>query len=170
LKSGSGSGSVHGLFFGFGWGKCAPTTSSSLYNHSRSSESSRLASGYDVDDGLDGSINGLGLAFGNAGFGAGACTTFVDPWSGPSGAELDDACASDNAGSDTGACTTFVDPWSGPGSVELDDACASDDSTGSPNVLKYASARRANLSKCSNPRFPNTVITSLGMCTTSTHA
>jgi hypothetical protein len=128
LKSGSGSRSVHGLFFGFGWG-----------NHLRSSESDRVGPEDAVDDGLDGSINGLGLVVDNAGFGAGACTTFVDPWSGPSGAELDDACASD-------------------------------DSTGFPNVLKYASARLANLSKCSNPRFPNTVISSLGMCTTSTHA
>jgi hypothetical protein len=105
----------------------------------RSSESDRVGPEDAVDDGLDGSINGLGLVVDNAGFGAGACTTFVDPWSGPSGAELDDACASD-------------------------------DSTGFPNVLKYASARLANLSKCSNPRFPNTVISSLGMCTTSTHA
>jgi hypothetical protein len=50
-----------------------------------------------ADDGLDGSINGSGLAVDDAGFGAGACTTSVDPWSGPGGAELDDTYASDES-------------------------------------------------------------------------
>ena len=95
--------SVHGLFFGFNSGACDPTTSSRSYNHSRYSESDRVSSEDAVDDGLDGSINGVGLSVDDAGFGAGACTTFVDPWSGPCGAELDDACAPDNVGSGTGA-------------------------------------------------------------------
>ena len=43
---------------------------------------------------FDGSINGSGpgLAIDDAGFGSCACATFVDPWSGPGHAELDDAC------------------------------------------------------------------------------
>jgi len=105
LKPRSGSMSVHGLLFGFNWGACGSTTSGP-YNNSKSSGSDRVASEDVVGEGLDGSINGLGLAVDDAGFGAGACTTFVDPCLVPSGAELDDACAPDNAGFGTGACTS----------------------------------------------------------------
>ena len=59
--------------------------------------SDRLVSEDADDDGLDGSINGLGLAADDAGFDADSCATFVDPWSGRGRAELDDACASDNS-------------------------------------------------------------------------
>ena len=97
----------------------------------------------------------------NAGFGAVDCTTFVDPWSGPGGAELD------GPGFDAGDCTTSVDPWSGPGGAELDDACASDDSAGLSHDSKYFAS---SFSKSSFPRLPNTVIVSLGICTTSTNA
>jgi hypothetical protein len=48
-----------------------------------------------ADAGLHGCIIGSGSAVDGAGSGPCACTTFVDPWSGPGGAELDDACASD---------------------------------------------------------------------------
>ena len=43
---------------------------------------------------FDGSINGSGpgLAIDDAGFGSCAWATFVDRWSGPGHAELDDAC------------------------------------------------------------------------------
>ena len=149
----------------FGWCGYAPSFSSSSYIHSRSlSESDRVASEDADDDGLDGSTNGLGLADDDGGFGAGSCTSFFDPWSSPGGAELDDACASDNARSGTSACTTFVDPWSAPGGAELDD------STGFLNILKCSSTSRENSLKSSSIRFPNTVTTSLGMCTTSTLA
>jgi hypothetical protein len=44
----------------------------------------------DIDDEqLDGSIDGSGLVVDDAGFGAGGCTTFVDPGSDPDSAELD---------------------------------------------------------------------------------
>ena len=43
------------------------------------------------------STDGFGLAVDKAGFGAGACTTFIDPRSGLGGAELDNACASDDS-------------------------------------------------------------------------
>jgi hypothetical protein len=72
-------------------------------------------------------------------------------------------CAED-AGFGPVACTTFVDPWSGPAGAELDDTCASDESA----VLKYCSTTCSKSS--SAPRFPNTVVTPLGMCTTSTNA
>jgi hypothetical protein len=52
---------------------------------------------YPPYNGLDGSLNGFGLAVDNAGFSVGACTTLVDPGSYPGGAELDDACASDDS-------------------------------------------------------------------------
>jgi hypothetical protein len=63
------------------------------YHHSSSEYSES-----DDDDALGGPIKGFGLVIDDAEFGAGACacTTFVDPWSGPSGTELDDACASDD--------------------------------------------------------------------------
>jgi hypothetical protein len=48
-----------------------------------------------IDDGLDDSLNGLGLPADDAGFGTGSCTKFVHPWSSPGGGELDDTCASD---------------------------------------------------------------------------
>ena len=52
-----------------------------------------------VDDGPDGSFKGSGLAVDGAGFGAGigACATFADPWSGPGGAELGEADASEDS-------------------------------------------------------------------------
>ena len=96
------------------------------------------------DSELDKSINGIGLAVGDARLGAGASTTFVNPWSGPGGAELDDTCVSDGAGSDTGACTAFVDPWSGPSGAELDDAA------GFFHGLKYPSNSRENSPKSSS--------------------
>jgi hypothetical protein len=37
------------------------------------------------------------LTVDDAGFGAGAYTTLVDPGSDPGGAELDDVCATDNS-------------------------------------------------------------------------
>jgi hypothetical protein len=52
------------------------------------SESDRAEDAVGNDSELDGSINGFGLAVDDAGFGAGSCTTFVDPWSGPVGTEL----------------------------------------------------------------------------------
>jgi hypothetical protein len=55
-------------------------------------------------DGLDDSINEIGLAVDGAGFGAGAGITFVDPRSGPGGAELDGACASNDS---TGSFPVF---------------------------------------------------------------
>jgi hypothetical protein len=67
-------------------------------------------------DGPDDSINGLGLAIDGARFDAGACTTFVDPWSVPGRVEPDDA--------------------------EPDDACTSDESRiGGFDVFKYSSGR-----------------------------
>jgi hypothetical protein len=56
-------------------------------------------------DGPEDSINGLGSAIDGAEFGAGACTTFVDPWSVPGGVELDDASMSDKSRIGTGTCT-----------------------------------------------------------------
>jgi hypothetical protein len=49
-------------------------------------------------DGLDGSNSGFGLAVDDAGFGAGACTTFVDvdPCSSPGGPKLNDVCTPDD--------------------------------------------------------------------------
>jgi hypothetical protein len=169
-KSGSGAMSVHGLFFEFSCGACSFGIPSSSYNISRYSESDPDDDPDDDELGLDGFTNVSGFAVDDAGFGTGTCITLVDPWSGPGGAELDDACASEDAGLDTGDCTTFVDTWSGPSGAEIDDACASDDSTGFCNVLKYSSAKLENLSKSSPPRFPDTVIASLGMCTALTHA
>ena len=86
---------------------------------------------------------------------------------GPDGLIREFGLVVDDAGFGGGACTTLVDPWSGPDGKELDDACASDDSAGFPIVLKYWSSSLAN---SSSPRFPNTVITSLGMCSASTPA
>jgi hypothetical protein len=81
----------------------------------------------------------------------------IDAWS---GLTVDDA----EFGAGASTCTTFVDPWSGPGGAELDHVCASDDSIGFPhNLWKYFSHSRSN----GSPRFPNTPITSSGMCTTS---
>jgi hypothetical protein len=87
--------SVHGLFFDgklesfelvcwfkskteFGCGACAPVNS--------------WSKSYPDDVGVH-----SGLTVDDAGFGAGACTTLVDPGSYPGGAELDDACASDDS-------------------------------------------------------------------------
>jgi hypothetical protein len=50
-----------------------------------------------ADDGPDDSIDGLGLVIDGAEFDVGACTTFVDPWSVPADAELDDAYTSDDS-------------------------------------------------------------------------
>jgi hypothetical protein len=52
----------------------------------------------DNRDERNGFVSGFGLAIdiGNTWFGAGACTTFVDPGLGPGGAEPDDAGASDD--------------------------------------------------------------------------
>ena len=44
-----------------------------------------------------GSVYGSGLAVDDDGFGDCACTTLVDPWSGPDGTELDDAWAVDDS-------------------------------------------------------------------------
>jgi len=107
------------------------------------------------------------LAVDDAGFGAGPSTTFVDPWSGPDGVEPDGA-KPDGSEPGAGPSTTFVDPWSGPDGAEPDDAGAPDGFFGFPhNPSKYHLSH-----SCSNspPRFPNVVIASSGMPTTSTHA
>jgi hypothetical protein len=125
LMSDSGSVDSPGFGFGnFGSGACAPVNPGSEpysddagmssgtscnppspsydWDHQSSdldsaSESPNTPFAEDaVDIGLDGSINRPGLAVDGAGFGAGACTTFVDPRSGP-GAEFNDACASDKS-------------------------------------------------------------------------
>ncbi|KAF8502751.1 hypothetical protein F5888DRAFT_1631844 [Russula emetica] len=64
---------------------------------SLSNSESRSGESGGVDDGFDGSLNGFELAVDKAGFSVGACFTFIDPWSGPGGAELDDACVSDDS-------------------------------------------------------------------------
>ena len=73
----------------------------------------------------------------------------------------------DGAGFGSGACATLVDPCSGSGGAELDDACAPADTSGFSPLLRSSSVTFANSSPT---RFPNVVVTSLGMCTTSTPA
>ena len=83
---------------------------------------------------------GSGMAVDDSGFGAGAWTTFVEPWLGSDGDE-----------------------------TELDDECEDDDSESMfPKLSKRSFHSFSNSS--SLPRLPNTVITSLGMCTTSTRS
>ena len=107
-------------------------------------------------------------------FGCGASAS-VDPWSKP-GLYADNGvndgidCSIngfgpvvDDTGFGTGACATFVDAWPGPGgALVLSDSCVPDDSTGLPIALKYSSS---SFSKSLSPRFLDTVITSLGICT-----
>jgi hypothetical protein len=81
------NGSFDGLFFGFG---CGPGASAPVNPWSKS--------GLYVDDGRGDSINGFGSAVDDAGFPAGACTTFVDAWTDPGGAVLGDSCTSDDSG------------------------------------------------------------------------
>ncbi|KAI0276426.1 hypothetical protein BGY98DRAFT_985675 [Russula aff. rugulosa BPL654] len=123
--------------------------------------------------------------------GGSGCSTSTDPLAGPDGCELDDGrAADDSSGSegkwpcmmsshilfissarlggarsglgtdcsleiDGGGCPTSVSPSASPDGCELDD--------GRPSASQMISSN----SPC---RFPNIVIASLGMCTTSTRA
>src|ERR1700755_3069582 len=75
----------------------------------RSSHEPWIAS---VDGGPDGSINGSRLVVNDAGFCAGACTTFLDPSSGPGDAELGGACAPDDSTGFSVFVRTFVNSFS----------------------------------------------------------
>ncbi|KAI0271904.1 hypothetical protein BGY98DRAFT_1004831 [Russula aff. rugulosa BPL654] len=72
---------------------CASDDSTGLSHAPRSSSISVSV----PSDRVNGSINGSGLVGDDAGFGTGASTSFIDPWSGTGGAELDNACASDDS-------------------------------------------------------------------------